>query len=239
MRGTIKNQSTFLANIAHRLGREAPLTKPETPAYQYKPQQKVLQGASQDELVEVLKEHCTKINTDFLETNLERLPQLLKEVIMLLGGGPVIRTKDKRFEDYGLLSLLEEELPKAEIPSYEWNAEIGEENILLAERSNVGMTFSEMTLAESATVVLYSSRDIGRSVSLLPTTYVAIIPKSTIVPRMTQAAKVIREKVRKGEVIPSCINYITGPSNSADIEMNLVVGVHGPVKAVYILVEDK
>ncbi|MDM5338610.1 lactate utilization protein C [Fictibacillus enclensis] len=239
MRGTIQNQSTFLANIANRLGREAPLTRPEKPAYRFNPQQKVLQGASQDELVEVLKEHCTKIHTDFLETNLERLPQVLKEVIMLLGGGPVIRTKDERFKEYGLRYLLEEELPKDEISSYEWNAEMGDENILLAERSNVGITFSEMTLAESGTVVIYSSKDIGRSVSLLPTTYISIVPKSTIVPRMTQAAQAIQEKVGKGEVIPSCINYITGPSNSADIEMNLVVGVHGPVKAAYILVEDK
>lgn len=56
---------------------------------------------------------------------------------------------------------------------------------------------------------------------------------------MTQASAIIKQKIADGDVIPSCINYVTGPSNSADIEMDLVVGVHGPVKAAYIVVEDR
>ncbi|SDY48300.1 L-lactate dehydrogenase complex protein LldG [Evansella caseinilytica] len=93
-------------------------------------------------------------------------------------------------------------------------------------------------MAESGTVVLLSIADKGRSVSLLPGTHLAIIPKSTLVPRMTQANEKIHELAKTSGRMPSCINFISGPSNSADIELRLVVGVHGPVQVTYIIIEE-
>ncbi|MEH6941798.1 LutC/YkgG family protein [Bacillus sp. JJ722] len=239
MTGTIQNREKFLAKIANRLGREPRLSGVERPNYKYQPQLEIMKDASQDELVAVLKEMCSRIHTDFYKTSTADLPTILRSVIDSFGGGATMITKDERFADYGINKLLKYDLVSEGNPLYEWNPEKGDENIILAEKANIGITFSEMTLAESATVVLFANPQMGRSVSLLPTTYIAIIPKSTIVPRMTQAAQYIRESVKNGATVPSSINFVSGPSNSADIEMNLVVGVHGPVKAAYIVVEDR
>ncbi|WP_275695646.1 LutC/YkgG family protein [Ferdinandcohnia quinoae] len=237
MNGTIQNRESFLTNIAKQLGRERK-TSVEKPIWKFNPQDEVLKGASQDDLVEVLKEQCKSINTDIVITNTEKLPDSLKEVVKNYGGGPIITWKDNRFDEYGLSHLMNQEWPEAGIDLHVWDHTKQEENIEKANFANVGITISEITLAESGTAVLFSSKDRGRTVSFLPATSVIIMPKSTIVPRMTQAAQFIREKVKSGEQVASCINFITGPSNSADIEMIPIIGVHGPIKATYIVVEN-
>lgn len=238
MTGTIQNRESFLNNIAGQLGRErlkAPLKKPE---WKYNPQDKVLADATADELVEVLKTHCEKINTTVVTTTKAGLTFALNEAVKNYGGGPVVSWKDERFTQWGLKDLFYNEWSKQGLKYHEWDYTAGDENIKLAEQANVGITISEVTLAESATVVLFSSKDRGRTVSFLPKTYIALVPKSSIVPRMTQAARKMREIHQEGNKVPACVNFISGPSNSADIELQLVVGVHGPFKATYILIDD-
>jgi L-lactate dehydrogenase complex protein LldG len=239
MAGTIQNREAFLNQIATRLGRQR-ISKPlERPNWKYRPQDEVLKGASQDELVEVLKEHCKKIHTTIYTVDRSELSSTLNEVVTNhFGGGPIVTWKDERFSQWGLDSLMKQEWPNQNIDVHEWDHTKGEENIAKAEQANVGITISEITLAESGTVVLFSDENKGRTVSFLPATYIALIPKSSIVPRMTQAAQKMREIHQKTGHVASCINFITGPSNSADIELNLVVGVHGPVRATYIVIND-
>jgi len=237
MNGTIQNRESFLNQIANRLGRPSK-TFVERPKWKHHPQDEVLKNATQDELLAVLKEQCKNIHTKFVLTNTGNLSESLKEVVNQYGGGPITVWKDERFAKYGLTKLMKSDWPEEGIELHVWDHTLGEENIHLVKHANVGITISDITLAESGTAVLFSSKDKGRTVSFLPQNSVIIIPKSSIVPRMTQAARMISEKVKNGEQIASCINFITGPSNSADIEMILVVGVHGPVKATYIVVED-
>ena len=234
----ISNREEFLNRIAQKLGRERRTSGVSRPTWQHQPHVNLFKGYTQDDLVEVLEGQCDAIHTQYIGTTKDKLIQVIAELLSQMKAKSVITTGDPRFKQYELESFFLEEQSKNHLQFYVWDPDKGEENMKQAEKAEVGITFSDMTLAESATVILFSEAAKGRSVSLLPTIYLAIIPKSTIVPRLTHATREIHQRVKNGEAIASCINFISGPSNSADIEMNLVVGVHGPVKATYIVVDD-
>jgi L-lactate dehydrogenase complex protein LldG len=236
--GSIQNKDRFLNQVAKSLGRERKSTSVVRPQWKHQPQYKVFKGFSQEQLIEILKEQCTKIHTQVEEVTTDSLQAKLERVVAELGGKSIVSWDDPRFEEYGINRFYEKAVSEG-INVHKWDPNLAKENVNIAERADIGITFSDMTLAESGTVVLFSDQGKGRSVSLLPTFYIAIIPKSTIVPRMTQATTLIHQMQEEKGSVPSCINFISGPSNSADIEMNLVVGVHGPIKAYYLIVEDK
>lgn len=238
MSGTIQNRDEFLNKIASRLGRSRISSPLDRPAWKYMPQLEVLKNATQDELLELLKEQCKKIHTSLYTTDSSGLSSTLAKVVNDYGGGPIVTWKDERFSKWGLDSLFKQERASQNFDVYEWDYTKGTENVKKAEHANIGITISETTLAESGTVVLYSAKERGRTVGFLPEALVVLVPISTLVPRLTQATEKIREKYLKTGHMPSLVNFISGPSNSADIELNLVVGVHGPAKATYIVIND-
>ena len=232
----IHNRERFLNNLAEQLGRTR-RTDVESPVYSVHPQGRVFQGATQDELVEKLEEQCKVIHTSFTRTNLDGVGETLRTVLKNYDVTKVVGASGPRNEETGLSNVYRE-IQSEGYDVHIWDENKEQENITFAEQAGAGIVFSDITLAESGTVTLFNDRYNGRSISLLPETFIAIVPKSTVVPRMTQASQLIHEEEKKGYPVSSCVSFITGPSNSADIEMNLIVGVHGPVKATYIIVDD-
>lgn len=235
---TIHNRSDFLSRIAKRLGRDEPLKAPvERPVYQVQPQKSVLANSSKDELIHILRKQCEVIHTDFYLTSKNELNNVLRTVIENYNGKTIVTQTDQRHEDFQMNKLFKELSLEGTHVHY-WHPDYGKENQVIAEKADIGITFSDVTLSESGTVALFNNAYHGRSISLLPQTYIALIPKSTLVPRYTQLAEQLHEVSRQGDSVGSCVSLVTGPSNSADIEMKLIVGVHGPVKASYIVIED-
>ena len=234
---TIKNRSSFLQHVAKQLGRERKVDKIDRPQWTVNPQYRVLRDATNDELVTILEKQCKEIHTDFLRTNQTNLGKTIEQTAKKYKAKSIVSASGERVEKFELDKTYER-LASDGIEIHLWDEANGQENITIAEKADIGITFSDITLAESGTVTLFNDKYNGRSISLLPQNYIAIIPKSTIVPRMTQATEKIHQNNKSGQAVSSCVSFITGPSNSADIEMNLIVGVHGPVGATYILVED-
>lgn len=234
----LDNRNHFLNNLARNLGRSRRTKSIERPKWSLSPQWDVYKDYTQDELVHVLEEQCKAIHTTFKRTSFENLEVVLTETIQAHDGQVIIASNDPRNDEYGLQQVYAK-WRSDEVDIRLWDENIGKDNQVFAEKADIGITFSEITLAESGTVTLFNDRNNGRTISLLPRVHVVIIPKSTLVPRMTQAMKQIHEANAQGHEVASCISFISGPSNSADIEMNLIVGVHGPVEATYIVVDDK
>jgi len=97
----------------------------------------------------------------------------------------------------------------------------------------VGITGSFCAIAETGTVVMLSGPQTPAAASLLPETHIAIIEKSRIVPGMEEAWQRVRAEQR---VLPRAVNFISGPSRTADIEQTVTLGAHGPYRVHILLV---
>lgn len=223
---TITNMDTFLDRMTGKLGRGRRTTA-DRPDLSGAVHRRALADKTRAELIEIFKEQCFFIHTQVIETTPELLQQSLDDLIAGYGGGPVIRSGDERFERFGL------QFPGADV----WEEAAGREgNIRRSEAANVAVVFADWALAESGTIVAESGPSQGRALHFLPAHYIAVIEKERLLPRSTQVALALNRRIEDGEPVGSCINLISGPSNSADIEMQLVVGVHGPLRATYVLV---
>ena len=96
----------------------------------------------------------------------------------------------------------------------------------------VGVTGVYCAIAETGTLCVLSAPDSPASASLVPETHVAIVPAGRIVGCMEDAWDLMRAE--RGQ-LPRAVNYISGPSRTADIEQTVVLGAHGPAR-VHVLI---
>jgi len=97
----------------------------------------------------------------------------------------------------------------------------------------VGITGTYCALAENGTLMLLSGQDNHATTSLLPDNHIAIVPASRIVRAMEDGWDLLRREYGSP---PRQVNFVSGPSRTADIEMTLVMGAHGPFRVHVIIV---
>ena len=89
----------------------------------------------------------------------------------------------------------------------------------------VGVTKAWVGLADTGSVLEADEELFG---SLLPEIHIAVLESKNILPSLPDAIEMTRGKNAV---------FITGPSRTADIEMTLTIGVHGP-KEIHVFVDD-
>ena len=95
---------------------------------------------------------------------------------------------------------------------------------------DLGITEADFLLPETGTLVLYSSFEKPRAVSLLPRIHLAIVRPEMLRADMHQVFAEAKEQ--------KYLVFITGPSRTADIELTVTLGVHGP-KNLFVWMMDE
>jgi len=89
-------------------------------------------------------------------------------------------------------------------------------------------------VAESGTLMLVSGKENPTTLNFLPDTHIIVVAAADIVGDY----ETLWQKLRERGTLPRTVNWITGPSRSADIEQTLILGAHGPRRLHVMVVGD-
>lgn len=96
----------------------------------------------------------------------------------------------------------------------------------------VGITRCYCAIAETGTLMMISRPEMPPTLSLLPETHVVLVTPDDIVPSLEDAFFRLRQEFSG---MPPAVNFISGPSRTADIEQTIVLGAHGPCRVHVIM----
>ena len=149
----------------------------------------------------------------------------LLEVVEQLGARRLVRARAPLLDELGLdaelgargvgLRVCDLRLPE------------GSRAALRAESAlaDVGLSQADHGLAETGTLVFRHRPGQGRALSVLPPTHLAVVRAADVVANLE--VLLCRPPIA-GSDLGSALTFVTGPSRTADIEMVITTGVHGP-----------
>jgi L-lactate dehydrogenase complex protein LldG len=129
--------------------------------------------------------------------------------------------------------IVSESMPLAAVASAAERARLRE----ASAAADFGVTGVDLALAETGSLVLRSGAGRPRSTSLLPAYHVAVFDHTALVESLAQVSVFLEAWHAHDDGLGGVINFITGPSRTADIELTLTRGVHGPKEVHAIFVE--
>jgi len=223
-------QEQFLNGIASKLKRSRVTEKPQRP-FRGAPDFWGQFQLNVDEKLDMFKRNFEAAGGYVLRAaTLQEASSIIVEKANELQAKYILRQDVEELERLGLEQAL------SSISVRSWNDDEQEDWKARAAEADIGVVLADYAVAYTGSLTLLSSKSKGRSVSLLPTLLVAIIPKSSVVTKLGEVLSTFDEMGR--ENLPAGIHFVSGPSRSADIENDLTIGVHGPGIVYAVIVDD-
>ena len=101
----------------------------------------------------------------------------------------------------------------------------------------VSVTPCHAAIAETGTLMLISGARTPTTLNFLPETHIVVVRRDQVVATYENGLDRLRTAA-KTNAMPRAVNFITGPSRTADIEQHIELGAHGPRRLHIVLVED-
>jgi len=101
-------------------------------------------------------------------------------------------------------------------------------------QDEVSVTPAFAAVAETGTLMLRSGPDHPTTLNFLPDTHIVVLRASQVVGPYEDAWAALRA----AGPMPRAVNFVSGPSRTADIEQTIQLGAHGPRRLHIVLIED-
>lgn len=95
-------------------------------------------------------------------------------------------------------------------------------------QADLGLVLAHAALLDSGSLAVVAGPGRHRAASLLPPASIVLVPRAALLPDVSHLPALLERHRSQDGRLPSCLNLVTGPSSTADIELVLVRGVHGP-----------
>lgn len=111
------------------------------------------------------------------------------------------------------------------LATIEWPSSIDLRQWVAGDDERVALTVAYCGIAETGTLMLVSGKLKPIRLNFLPDYHIVLLRADHLLPRMEDAWDKMRESFTR---IPRTVNFISGPSKTADIEQTVEYGAHGP-----------
>ncbi|MTV51023.1 hypothetical protein GJ688_19105 [Heliobacillus mobilis] len=211
------SQQQILGSIAKALGRPTPSTVTESLKYTLPP--RAIDHLDEAGTLEAFRQAFVGINGRFFRVeNWNEAVEQIRKIFMELN----IRPEEAAAWDVPELAPLWETFPEI----YRG----GDIGIIAGKK--LGITWTHGAIAETGTLALLAGPQSHRGTSVLPPVHLSLFSRRELVKSLGEAFD------RLGSKDFRALNFITGPSRTSDIEMDLTIGVHGPAVVLAIYVEN-